>query len=83
VIVVPLTECVEHVELTAFPRLTRRPEVQDERRGATHAVASVGPNNPSMAAIVGSLILAASVGAIVYMLKPEPEWPPCELKKTT
>ena len=41
---------------------------------------AVGPNNPSMAAIVGSLILAASVGAIVYMLKPEPECPPCELK---
>ena len=41
----------------------------------------VGPNNPSMTAIVGSLILAASVGAIVYMLKPEPPCPPCELKK--
>jgi len=41
---------------------------------------TVGPNNPSTAAIVGSLILALSVGAIVYMLKPEPECPPCELK---
>lgn len=41
---------------------------------------TIGPSNPSMTAIVGSLILAASVGAIVYMLRPEPECPPCELR---
>jgi predicted aspartyl protease len=44
---------------------------------------AIGPNNPSMTIIVGSLILAVSVGAIVYMLKPEPECPPCELKNNT